>query len=281
MMIYESDWAVDGLNEHSRKILEEWKREWMRHPMNAEGMDRDSMERMWDESAPTYDCSRYSSIVNNVVAKMDELGLLGGTVMDIGCGTGAYAIPFSPLCSGILAVDGSGPMLEVLRRGCGERHIGNVKTLMCDCRDIPERLRCDTAFSSLCPAMNSPSMILSMERLGNRRVYISSSNRGEDSMEMEIWRELGSDYSYGGYHTDYPRRFLESLGRSPSLYRFTQMNRTEVPDIKMRDIYRRLLSRYRPLTEAETSAIDRVVSEHSIDGTVTVSREMCVGMLVW
>ena len=280
-MIYESDWTAYGLNEDSKAILEEWKREWLRHPMNAEGMDKESLDRVWDESAPNYDCSRYSSIVSDVVAKMDVLGLLGGTVMDIGCGTGAYAIPFSPLCSGILAVDGSEPMLDVLRRGCEEHGITNVETLMCDCKDIPGGLRCDTAFSSLCPAMNSPSMILSMERLGDRRVYISSYDKGGDSMELEIWRELGHDYSYGGYLTDYPRRFLESLGRSPSLYRFRQKNRTEVPDTRMKDNYRRLLSRYRPVSEAETAAIDRVVSEHSVDGIVTVSREMCVGMLVW
>ena len=280
-MTYESDWVMEGLNRDSEAVLKEWKEDWLRHPMNAEGMGEDRIDRMWDEIAPTYDSTRYSSIIRDAVGKMEEMGLLGGTLIDIGCGTGAYAIPFSSLCSKVLAVDGSGPMLDVLRRECGERRIGNIETLRCDCRNIPEGLRCDTAFSSLCPAMNSPSMILSMERLGNRRVYLSFYDRGDESMELEIWRELGRDYSYGGYITDYPFRFLESLGRTPSIHYFKQMNRTDVPDTKMKDNYRKLLSHYRPVREAETAAIDKVVSEHNVDGTVTVSREMCIGMLVW
>ena len=124
-------------------------------------------------------------------------------------------------------------------------------------------------------------MILSMERLGNTRIYISSSDKGEDSMEMEIWRELGCDYSYGGYLTDYPFRFLESIGRDPALYRFRQRNETKVPDGIMKDNFRRTFSLYRPITKSVTDAIEKVVSGHSKDGFVTASREMCIGMLVW
>ena len=129
--------------------------------------------------------------------------------------------------------------------------------------------------------MNNPDSILDMERLGKRRVYISSSDAGEDSIEVEIWRELGCDYSYRGYMTDYPFRFLESLGRQPSIRYFTQKHDASVPAEKAVERYRHVIGRYRDLTERELSAIEGVIAGRTADGSVSLARTMRVGMIVW
>ena len=262
-------------------VTEEWMREWARHPLNGEKVSKERTKGIWDSEAGTYSASGYSEILPKVIDEMDSLGLLGGTLIDIGCGIGAYAIPFSRKCSKVIAVDSSEGMLDVLRRKCGEDSVSNINIAECDCAGIPDNMACDTAFSSLCPAMNNPDSILDMERLGKRRVYISSSDDGEDSIEVEIWRELGCDYSYRGYMTDYPFRFLESLGREPSIRYFTQKHASSIPAEKAIERYRRVIGRYRDLTERELSAIEEVISRHTVNGSVSFARVMRVGMIVW
>ena len=262
-------------------ITEEWMREWARHPLNGEKVSKERTKGIWDSEAGTYSASSYSEILPKVIDEMDSLGLFEGTLIDIGCGTGAYAIPFSRRCSEVVAVDSSNAMLDILRRRCVESSVPNIDIVECDCSGIPDDLACDTAFSSLCPDMNNPDSILDMERLGKKRVYISSSDAGEDSIEVEIWRELGCDYSYRGYMTDYPLRFLQSLGREPYIRYFTQKHDNSVPSEKAVERYRHVIGRYRDLTERELSAIDDVISRRTVNGSVSFARVMRVGMIVW
>lgn len=274
-------YSIPRMPDAARTAAEAWMDDWSRHPMNGEGASEERIGRMWGASAKTYSSARYSGIADEVVEEMEFMGLLGGSVLDIGCGTGAYSVRFSPRCDRVVALDSSPEMLEVLRSRCEEASASNVDTVECDCRSIPDALACGTAFSSLCPAMNFPERILDMERLGHRRVYISSCDDGEDSLEMEVWRALGKSYTYRGYLTDHPYRFLRGMGRDPEMHRFTQKNEAKAPEDEMVKTLERLVSTYRDVTDTERSAIRRVVSDRSSNGFVDLSRTITMGMLTW
>ncbi|MBQ2849417.1 MAG: class I SAM-dependent methyltransferase [Thermoguttaceae bacterium] len=49
-------------------------------------------------------------------------------VLDLGCGTGAFAIPASRYCAKVYAADVSAPMLGLLRQKIAERKIENIET---------------------------------------------------------------------------------------------------------------------------------------------------------
>ena len=49
-------------------------------------------------------------------------------VLDLGCGTGAFAIPASRYCAKVYAADVSAPMLGLLRQKIAEQNIENVET---------------------------------------------------------------------------------------------------------------------------------------------------------
>jgi SAM-dependent methyltransferase len=51
----------------------------------------------------------------------------GETWLDIGAGGGRYALPIALVAREVIAVDPSVGMLDVLRAGMGEHHIGNVR----------------------------------------------------------------------------------------------------------------------------------------------------------
>jgi SAM-dependent methyltransferase len=50
----------------------------------------------------------------------------GATLVDLGAGTGTFALAAAPLCRRVVAVDVSRPMLDVLRRALDREGIGNV-----------------------------------------------------------------------------------------------------------------------------------------------------------
>src|SRR6478752_2442014 len=53
----------------------------------------------------------------------------GGVVVDLGAGTGTFAIAMAPWCREVGAVDVSVPMLDAIRRRCRERGVENVRVV--------------------------------------------------------------------------------------------------------------------------------------------------------
>ena len=261
-------------------IIAEWERDRNRHPTVGEKRTDSDISRMWDDSAKNYNSNRYSEIVDAIVAKLRSEGLLSGSVLDIGCGPGTFAFPFSETAENVIAFDASIPMLNRLKERCESEHIENISAVAGDCRCIPEDIHCDLAFTSLCPPMNFPESILEMEKHGDVCAYVSSANIGT-SIETEIWSALGKDYSYSGYNTEYPYRFLRSVGRDPELTFLTQRNTTDEPEEDVLERHMSLISKYRPMTDEIGEKIRRIVSEHSENGRIVNTFEMRMGLLIW
>ncbi len=259
-------------------IVKEWRAASARHPMFGEGMSEESMGMMWESGSSSYSDARYSVIRDGILDALLSEGLLGedDSVIDIGSGPGTFAVPFSGRCRSVLCVDGSEGMLRRIE----DAGISNISTLRMDCRSLSSGYRRDVAFCSLCPPMNCPEGIDLMEALGGRRVYVSSANR-EKGLEGEIWAALGKDYSYEGYDTDYPYRYLLSRGRDAEVRYFTQDCTVSETVEAAVDRFRSLISNYRTVGAEEERAIRDVVSGHAEDGMVVQRLVLRMGMLTW
>lgn len=212
---------------------------------------------------------------------MLDRGLIQGkTVMDIGCGPGTYVIPFSRTAKKVIAVDRCLAMLERLSRECTEASAVNVEQVVADCRELPPGLSCDLAFTSLCPPMNYPEALLEMEMHSVTNAYVSSAAKG-GSLETEIWKELGKDYSYEGYNTDFGYRYLKAVGRTPWITYFEQKNETEDTYENVVSGLIRQFSKFRGMTEDLVSVIRDVVGRHEEDGIVVQKRNSRMGLLIW
>lgn len=259
-------------------IVREWKEAFAKHPMFGEGVSRDSMDRMWESSSANYSDARYSEIKDMIVKTLFSEGYIGkeDTVLDLGSGPGTFAVPFSSRCRSVLCVDGSEGMLSRITK----KGIGNISVLKADCTCLPNEYRRDVVFCSLCPAMNDPDAIDRMDGLGRKHVFISSANH-EMGIEGEIWDALGKDYSYAGYDTDYPYRYLLSKGVDAKLRYFTQDNTvTDTVDATV-GRFRAMIANYRAIGEEEERVIRSIVKDHSENGIVKQSIRLRMGMLTW
>ena len=264
-------------------ICSEWIRERAKHPSFGEGKDYEDMQRMWNESATTYSDSQYSAISDDIVSALLSEGIVNkdSTILDIGCGTGSFALRFSPHVSKVIGSDSSPKMLERLMDNASERNVNNIDPLLSDCLSIPSDVVCDVAFSSLCPPMNDPESLLSMEAHSKRYcIYVSSANVG-NGIEGEVWKALGCDYSYSGYDTTYPFEYLRSIGKDARLRFFTQRNQSIIPIEECVNRYLRLVSKYRGMNGDMEHTIRDVIASHAKDGNIDLSREMRMGMLIW
>ncbi len=264
-------------------IRSRWETERSKHPSFGEGKGHDDVQRMWDDAASTYSDSQYSLICDDIVSSLLHKGVIDDdtAILDIGCGTGSFASRFSPHVKSIIGSDSSPRMLERMMEMASKMDLHNIEPLLSDCLSIPSDIRCDVVFTSLCPPMNDPDALLSMESHSDGYcVYVSSANIGH-GIEGEIWKELGCDYSYSGYDTTYPFEYLTSLGKDASLEFFTQHNHSMISENECIERYLRLIGKYRIITDLERSTVTSVVHSHAIDGQVDLSRDMRMGMLVW
>ena len=260
-------------------MLEEWMRNRNRHPMYGERLNDDSYRSIWDDGAQSYTGVWYSEISKKIVDRLKSKHMLDGSILDIACGPGIYTLLFGRICSSVYALDFSEPMLDRLRMVCREEGLSNVTAVQCDCRIIPPDIHCDTAFCSLCPTMNDPELIIGMERYGDRCAYVSS--KGGGSLETEVWKELGCDYSYSGYDPEYPFAYLKERGRAPSLDYFTQTveQTTETESVERSLLH--TISIYREIGDKEKKAVRDVVLSHSSDNFVKQRRKVRMGLICW
>ena len=263
---------------NTETIVKEWRDEFAKHPMFGENMSRQALDDLWESGSAAYSDSRYSEIRDRIIETVLSKGYLRkeDTLLDVGSGPGTFAVPFSGHCRSVLCVDGSAGML----RRVEEKGIGNISLMKEDCMTLDTGCRRDVAFCSLCPPMNTPEGIDLMGRLGKRCIYVSSANR-EKSLEGEIWEALGEDYSYAGYDTDYPYRYLLSKGIDAEVEYFTQENETTETEEECVKRFESLVSRYRRVDDGCRGVIDRIVRSHSEDGIVRQKLVLRMGMLTW
>lgn len=269
------------MSNETEKICLEWKTEREKHPFFGEKKTPEQIAAMWESSADNYSFERYSHIRDCVVDRLVSEGIIQGkTVADIGCGPGTYALPFSRYAGKVLAIDGSPKMLKRLEDSARSESLTNIDYILSDCRSIDPGIRCDVAFSSLCPPMNYPEALLEMECMSQVNAYVSSATIG-GSIECEIWNRLGKDYSYAGYNTDFAYRFLRSLGREAEVTYFEQEHFVRETYENTVQSYMRLFGRYRPIDEELEGIICDVVFRHREGDDVIQNRSSRMGLLIW
>ena len=260
-----------------------WKNDRDRHPFVGEKLSSDEMKSCWESASNTYTDRWYKGMKDDIIAHLEKIGILGKnkSMIDIGSGPGIYAIPMCQYMKYITCLDASPGMLSRLRDECAKQSIDNIMTKEADWDEYVSERKYDVAFSSLCPPVNTPESILKMESCAiDDCVYISSANVNT-GIHIMIWNELGRDYSYHGYHTKYPCKFLKECGRKPELKMFSEhiSYETTVEDAIANES--RLIGKYRKVDDKISTIVREIVESHSSDGIIKTDEELRLGLLTW
>lgn len=152
-------------------------------------------EAMWDSRSEQFSHSQQSektgfpSKVTDLLARKGYLP--DNTVLDIGGGTGRYALHFAKIAKYVTITDLSSGMLEQARMNIEREGLTNVSYQKLNWDEVEitgskyEKSH-DVAFASMCPAVRTKSGILKMIETANKGCVINQFIKTRDTLVEEL-----------------------------------------------------------------------------------------------
>lgn len=141
----------------------------------------------------------------------------GLRVLDIGCGTGVYALRLAKQARLTLGVDSSPEMLKIFRAEQRRRGIKNASALLSSWKSMPAgRLagRFDAALASMTMAIKDRADIVKMEKTAGLCVYIGWAGVRRNALLEKVYEKHGVKYQ-APEGAGVVLKVLEKLGREP------------------------------------------------------------------
>lgn len=126
--------------------------------------DHAKAEMKWDERAKQFNLNQQNErngFAERVTEILNEKSILGGaSILDIGGGSGRYAIPFAAYAESITVTDISSNMLELAEKNAENANLNNLQFIKmewsdADIKAIGWEKKFDLVFASMCPAVRS------------------------------------------------------------------------------------------------------------------------------
>lgn len=177
----------------------------------------------WDSRARSYPLPfdpKTSIKTGRIVRLLAKMGvkIADKALLDIGCGTGAYALTLASRAKRTMGTDSSAAMLKVFRRVRRERGIRNAACLRAEWGKLPAsrvKGRFDIALASMTAAVKTASDVRKMEAAATEKcVYIGWAGLRRNALLQKIYAVHGVPYKApeGAQRT---LRILRGLGRRP------------------------------------------------------------------
>lgn len=142
----------------------------------------------------------------------------GDSVLDIGAGTGGYALEMARFCREVTALDANQECLEVLAENAGQAELGNITVQPGFWEAYQGREKYNLVFSALCPAICDTEQLRRMEAYSKRTVCLLSVMRGSyEKHRREMIRRLGIQPAGMNTEAIYYYNALYLMGRCPDM----------------------------------------------------------------
>ena len=205
----------------------------------------------WEEKAHTYphpfkeDILSFTEAISGIVEERC-LSIKGAKILDIGCGTGAFALPLALQGASVTALDISETMLKRLAAEAQRQGIQGVKTIRASWKQIdPHNAGLsglfDVVLSALSIAVETKKDILKMEECSNQWcICIASGKTRREARCEKILRAFGAPLNPRPDIRKI-RDKLEDLGRTFSYESFSVTEREKRTAIQLAEgVARRL-----------------------------------------
>jgi len=271
---------------------DEWDRVLIQYPLATTSMKPAQQVERWDLAAKTYgvQLGMNNERVWDVMEMIKSMHLLNrnSLVLDIGCGTGAYAIPFSSVAGFVDALDFSPEMLSILAQQIESSGIDNIRLFeerfdVFAERATREKKQYDLVFTSLNPGLYNGESIMAMTALCRGYcIYIAAkriTTQSEKDLDPVI---LNVDCTIlKGSNVIYPFNMLYTMGYDPQmLYTSYYSERTETKEVAVD----RLVQNYKEKcvrTAGLEDTVTRYVEEHLTQNLFVEKTSGVLGVLIW
>ncbi|MBO3444974.1 class I SAM-dependent methyltransferase [Clostridium sp. CCUG 7971] len=273
--------------------LNYWEKKWNEVGKNYTLNKNTTKENIniWNNSSKDYDESVGSERIDEVIETLENRGYINedSTVLDLGCGTGAYSIALSGVCKNVDALDYSDGMLEALKEKIKFQGINNINIIKddwnsLDLKDNNMYKKYDFILCSLNPGCYSSDALFKMnESSKGYCCYI-----GTDGMKNNNILDK-CDYEILGKNIDkndisniiYPFNILYFNNYRPIVF-YTPCN--WIYKMDKEKAISKLIKRYKKYIDIDEKVMDKLecfVTDNLKNNMFIENSEKNLGILVW
>ena len=177
------------------------KLETLRQEWKTDG-DWKKAQEFWDLRAAEFaGKERDSGRVRSTLTYLEEKGVVcaGATVLDVGCGPGAYALEFARCGASVVGTDISGNMLRHAKeRAEQEGVLGKTDFVQAVWETVDLQAQgwqgaFDLTFASMCPGISSVDALLALCRASRKACFLTTFARRRDIVREQLGRQFFGD----------------------------------------------------------------------------------------
>ena len=150
----------------------------------------------WDRRARRYHASTKDRVDRDLFfQRLRSIVMPETNVLDVGAGTGRFALSLAPLVRQVIAVEPNAAMLDYLRRDAQALHQTNISYCQSTWQDAPDDLRADIVICShvLYPIRDVVPFLAKLRHAARQRCYIYMRAVPIDALTAHLWQHFHGD----------------------------------------------------------------------------------------
>ena len=278
-------------------LPEFWLEAWQEHRDNSLRSRRTLMPEeveFWNASADKMkrwsEEDRSVERVKKVIRwlRQQGIGISDMRILDIGAGTGSFAIPFTQQGGQVTALEPAEELVKIMKENMKREGVEELSIISEKWEDIsPDKEgikgQFDLVFASLTPAIYDKKTLEKMNACSKEWCFLCElAGRRRNRVQEELWFKIfNEDMPLPGYNIFYPLNYLYSLGYSPSLKLWRERWREEISEDEAASNVIKFFSLYTEVTSEIEAIIVNYLSKNEKNGHLSEEYQSLVGMIAW
>jgi 2-polyprenyl-3-methyl-5-hydroxy-6-metoxy-1,4-benzoquinol methylase len=162
----------------------------------------------WDRRARRYHDATQNTVVHDpFFNRLRSVVTPHTSVLDVGAGSGRFALALAPLARQVIAVEPNAAMLDYLRRDANTLNLTNISYSHNTWQDAPDDLQSDIVICShvLYPIRDIVPFLAKLQRAAQQRCYIYMRATPIDALTAHLWKHFHSN------ERCFPPRYIHAL----------------------------------------------------------------------
>ena len=150
----------------------------------------------WDRRARRYHASTKDRVDRDpFFQRLRSIVTPETSVLDVGAGTGRFALALAPLVGQVIAVEPNAAMLDYLRQDAQSQHLVNITYCQSTWQDAPDDLQADIVICShvLYPIRDIVPFLAKLQQAARQRCYIYMRAVPIDALTAHLWQHFHGD----------------------------------------------------------------------------------------
>ena len=244
----------------------------------------DSMARGFGESPiPTFEDNQFLRLL-----RAEHMFCADSSVLDVGCGTGSYALALAPVCAQVVGVDFSPGMIGLAAQRAAREGLRNVRFERMDWHgaalaEAGFYKQFDLVLAHMTPAVQSAETFQKLSDASRGFCALTKPTRRTDPVSDRVKQLVGITEKRESSDTDilYAFELLWRQGLEPRLhYERQRWSMKKTPE-EAHGLYINRVKTYRAITEAEEREIKAYLASVTRDGLVCEEVDTTVTTIYW